>query len=277
MLLTAKRFEFERPPRKGNHKIMSRWKQAVLAIPVLACLLITGGRNVHASGAKQFGNDHKIKAQVLSLRLDSMDGLEVQGMTETGADPVKIQTDVVYYRGRRAVRIVNDDGSAGTVSGGQVLAIVKTSDFKDCTIEAEVAGFPRQGAKPSTRGFIGVAFRVQDHGSRYEAFYLRMTNGRADNQLQRNHSAQYVSHPDFPWNRLREENPGVYESYVDLDAGAWTRIKIVATDTKAQLYVNGAGQPCLIVNDLKLGESHGQVALWTGSDTEAYFSNLKVY
>jgi hypothetical protein len=30
------------------------------------------------------------------------------------------------------------------------------------------------------------------------------------------------------------------------------------------------------VKDLKLGESHGQAALRTGSDTEAYFANLKV-
>jgi 3-keto-disaccharide hydrolase len=255
---------------------MNRWKRVVVAIPALACLLTASGKSAQASGAKKVGDDHETKAQVLSLRLDSMDGLEIQGMTDAGADPVKIQTDATNYRGRRAVKIVNDDGPAGTASGGQALAIVKTSDFKDCTIEAEVAGFPRQGAKPGTRGFIGVAFRVQDHGSRYEAFYLRMTNGRADDQLQRNHSAQYVSHPDFPWNRLREENPGVYESYVDLDAGAWTRIKIVVAGTKARLYVNGADQPCLIVNDLKLGESHGQIALWTGSDTEAYFSNLKV-
>jgi hypothetical protein len=103
-----------------------------------------------------------------------------------------------------------------------------------------------------------------------------MTNGRANDQLQRNHSAQYMSHPDFPWNRLRDEYPGVYESYVDLDAGAWTRIKIVVAGTKAQLYVNGADHPCLIVNDLKLGDSHGPVGLWTGSDTEAYFANLTV-
>ena len=222
------------------------------------------------------GEDHKTRIQVLSLPLNSLDGLEVQGISDAGADPVKIQTDVSSYRGRRAVNIVNDDGPAGTGSGGAVLAIVKASDFKDGTIEAEIAGFPRQGAKPTTRGFIGIAFRVQDHGSRYEAFYLRMTNGRADDQLQRNHSAQYVSHPDFPWNRLRAENPGVYESYVDLEAGAWTRIKIVVSGKKAQLYVNGAAQPCLIVNDLKLGESHGQVALWIGSDTEAYFSNLTI-
>ena len=256
---------------------MNRWKVVLVAIPALACFLIAIGKSVQASGAKKVGDDHRTNAQVLSLRLDSMDGFEIQGMTDAGAVPVKIQTDVTNYRGRRAVKIVDDDGPTGTASGGQVLAIVKTSDFKDGMIEAEIAGFPRQGAKPSTRGFIGVAFRVQDHGSRYEAFYLRMTNGRADNQLQRNHSAQYVSHPDFPWNRLREENPGVYESYVDLDAGAWTRIKIVVVGTKAQLYVNGADQPCLIVKDLKLGESHGQVALWTGSDTEAHFSNLKVY
>jgi hypothetical protein len=255
---------------------MDGLKQWLVAVTVLACVLAAGGNSVQAFGAKTTGDDHKTRMQVFSLPLNSMDGLEVQGTSDVGADPVKIQTAVTSYRGRRAVKIVNDDDPAGTVSGGQVLAIVKTSDFKDGTIEAEIAGLPRQGAKPSTRGFIGIAFRVQDHGLRYEAFYLRMTNGRADDQLQRNHSAQYVSHPDFPWNRLREEKPGVYESYVDLVAGVWTRIKIVVSGSKAQLYVNGADQPCLIVNDLKLGESDGRVALWTGSDTEAYFSTLTI-
>jgi hypothetical protein len=217
----------------------------------------------------------KSKTQDLTLPLESMDGLEVQGINGEGAEPVKIEAAVASYRGRRAVRIVNIEGP-GAQTGEQVLGIVKTSDFKDGTIEADVAGVPRQGAKPSTRGFVGIAFRVQDHGSRYEAFYLRMTNGRADDQLQRNHSVQYISQPDYTWQRLREENPGMYESYVDLVAGAWTRIKIVVSGTKARLYVNNAEEPCLIVNDLKLGENHGPVALWTGSDTEAYFSNLTI-
>jgi hypothetical protein len=255
---------------------MNRLRQAPIAVPLLTCLLVAGGNSVHAYSARNFGDDHKTQMQGLALPLNSMDGLEVKAIDDAGAEPVKVQTEVASYRGRRALRIVNDDGPAGTVTGGQVLAIVKASDFKDGTIEAEVAGFPRKGATPSTRGFIGIAFRVQDHGSRYEAFYLRMTNGRADDQLQRNHSVQYVSQPDYPWNRLRQENPGVYESYVDLEAGAWTRIKIAVSGNKAQLYVNGAEQPCLIVNDLKLGEGHGPVALWTGSDTEAYFSNLTI-
>ena len=68
----------------------------------------------------------------------------------------------------------------------------------------------------------------------------------------------------------------MYEFYVDVEAGAWTRLKIVIAGTKAQLHVNEADQPCLIVNDLKLGEGHGQVALWTGSDTEAHFTKLEV-
>src|SRR5580692_5034910 len=265
------------PPEVSNElsgaKTMDSPKQRLVGITVLVCLLVTGG--IQVSSAKNSGDGDKTKIQGSTLPLNSIDGLELQGINEPGAEPVKIQSEVASYRGRRAVHIVNVEGQ-GVKTGEQVLAIVKTSDFKDGTIEAEMAGFPRQGAKPSTRGFIGVAFRVQDHGSRYEAFYLRMTNGRADDQLQRNHSSQYVSYPDFPWNRLREEKPGVYESYVDIVAGAWTRIKIVVSGIKAQVYVNGTEQPCLIVNDLKQGESHGQVALWTGSDTEAYFSNLKI-
>ena len=250
-------------------------RKAWIVVPLLACLLVAGGKNLHASFAKNLADDPKSRTPGLTLSLESMDGLEVKGINDESAEPVKFEAAIASYRGRRAVRIVNVERPE-TKTGEQVLAIVKGSDFKDGTIEADVTGVPRLGAKPSTRGFIGIAFRVQEHGSRYEAFYLRMTNGRADDQLQRNHSVQYVSQPDFPWQRLRDEDPGKYESYVDLVAGAWTRIKIVVSGTKAQLYVNNAEQPCLIVNDLKLGATHGPVALWTGSDTEAYFSNLTI-
>jgi hypothetical protein len=85
-----------------------------------------------------------------------------------------------------------------------------------------------------------------------------------------------VSEPDYPWDRLRKENPGVYESYVDLESGAWTKIKIVVAGTQARLYLNGADQPALVVNDLKLGETHGRVALWAHWTTDAYFSDLTI-
>jgi len=54
------------------------------------------------------------------------------------------------------------------------------------------------------------------------------------------------------------------------------KIKIVVAGNKARLDVNSAEQPCLIVKDLKLGATRGQIALWVGTDTEGYFSNLIV-
>ena len=68
----------------------------------------------------------------------------------------------------------------------------------------------------------------------------------------------------------------MYESYVDLDPGAWTKLRIEVSGTKARLYVNGATQPCLIVNDLKQGYTHGRIALWARVSTDAYFSNLRI-
>jgi hypothetical protein len=121
-----------------------------------------------------------------------------------------------------------------------------------------------------------MAFRVLSGGSKYECIYLRPTNGRADDMLRRNHSTQYSAEPEWGWERLRKESPGVYESYVDLEAGAWTTYRIVVKGTRAELYVHNAAQPCLIVKDLKLGDAAGAIALWVGPGTEAYFTNLKV-
>jgi len=204
------------------------------------------------------------KAGTIAYRLDSTTGLEM----------INTNAEVVNYRGRRALHLTPPQGHEP--DKGWMIALVTGTDFKDGIIEAEVAGVPITAMDPTARGFVGVVFRAQPHGARAENIYLRPTNGRADDQLRRNHSVQYESIPEFPWNRLREEQPGVYESYVDLEAGAWTKMKIEVAGTKAKLYVNGAEQPCLIVNDLKLGDVRGQVGLWAFVATDAYFSNLRV-
>jgi len=253
--------------------------KAVLFCAVLSLLLASGGATSRACAEKHVaGGGGPAKAEGLSMPLDSMEGLDVENVREGDVDAVKTKSEIVTYRGRRALKILNTDDPTApkTMMGAQTIAIAKATDLGNGTIEAEVAGMPREGASPSTRGFVGIAFHVQGKGERYECFYLRMTNGRATEQAMRNRATQYISRPGYPWNKLREEFPGVYESYVDLEPGVWTKVKIVVSGTKASLYVNGAEQPTLIVNDLKLGETHGQVALWAGSDTEAYFSDLTV-
>jgi hypothetical protein len=150
-------------------------------------------------------------------------------------------------------------------------------DFANGTIEIELAGEPAPGAGQGARGFVGIAFRLQKETQAYDAFYLRPTNGRADDQERRNHATQYIAHPDWPWFRLRRETPSRYESYVDLVPGQWTRIKIEVRGDRARLYVHGNEQPALIVNDVKSGaQGKGSVALWIGPGTVAHFRNLTV-
>lgn len=175
------------------------------------------------------------------------------------------------FKGRSAIQIVAAPGSANAAA----YAVVKGVSFRDGTIAVDLAGQPAAGVGEGARGFIGIAFRLQSDGS-YEYIYLRPTNGRADDQVRRNHSTQYSSYPSFDFARSRQEAPEEYESYVDLQPGVWTKYRIEVDGRKARLYVHEAEQPCLIVNDLKLEPREGGVALWVGPGTEGYFSNLKI-
>jgi hypothetical protein len=149
-------------------------------------------------------------------------------------------------------------------------------EFGDGTIELELSGEPGPGAAEAARGFVGIAFRAGAEGKPMEVIYLRPTNGRADDQVRRNHSIQYESLPDYPWFRLRKETPEKYESYVDLVPGAWTKYRLTVEGVKARLYVHGSTQPALVVNDLKLGPVKGRVGLWVGPGTLARFASVSV-
>jgi hypothetical protein len=185
--------------------------------------------------------------------------------------PVNIIVEETLYEKKSCVNIKCLDTS------GIHLGVIRDLNFRDGEIEMDVAGSPIPGNDSSYRGFIGIAFRVQDSlGLAYECIYIRPTNGRARDQLRRNHSTQYVSYPRYPWFRLRAETPGLYESYADLISGQWTHFRIVVNGCIAELYLNGADQPCLIVNDLKLGSGGGGIGLWIGPGTNGYFRSLKI-
>ncbi len=203
-----------------------------------------------------------IHAQTVSL--DAMDQLKL----------VNVKAEPVNFKGRKALR-VSDAAAAGTGDEGRLVILPKT-DFQDGIIEVDLAGEPGPGAGEGARGFVGMAFRVAADASRFECFYLRPTNGRAEDQVRRNHSAQYISNPGFPWHLLRKEFPEKYETYVDLVAGEWTKVKIEVRGETARLYVNGVEQPTMLVNDLKQKQSKGAIALWIGTGTVAHFANVRI-
>ena len=192
--------------------------------------------------------------------------------TGKGLELVHVVPQTVTYKGHSALRLVETSERYN----GDAVALIGDLSFGDGVIEADLAGLPGAGSDNSARGFVGIAFRSAAHAASFECFYIRPTNGRADDQLRRNHATQYVSEPGFPWQKLRTETPGVYESYVDLETGEWTHLRIEVAGVRARLFINGASQPALIVNDLKRGATTGQVGLWIGAGTEAYFRNLQV-
>jgi hypothetical protein len=203
-------------------------------------------------------------------------GAQPPGSGPVSLDPGRLRLSGVSasaatHEGRAAVRLVEANGRK---DGG--LAIVDALSFQDGEVAIDVAGRRGALAVPDDRGFVGLAFRLSADATRYENFYLRPDNGRADDQVRRNHSVQYVSHPDFPWPLLRKNFPEKYESYVDLQPGVWTSMRVVVRGASARLYVHGSNQPTLVVNDLRLPPGPGGVALWIGPGTEAFFANLRI-
>jgi hypothetical protein len=194
----------------------------------------------------------------------SLDRLELRNVAAQSSTYQEIPSLAITDSGKPDV----DDASR--------FALVRGTALENGTIEVMLSGDTAPDAGPELRGFVGVAFRVSPDGSQFECFYLRPKNGRSEDQLQRNHSAQYISMPGFPWQKLRSETPGKYEAYVDLIPGAWTRVRVQVKGASARLYVNAAEQPTLVVNDLKQTPATGGVALWVGPGTIAHFANLKL-
>src|SRR5678815_1119195 len=151
--------------------------------------------------------------------------------------PVNVKAETVTFKGRKALRV--RDAAPPEIGDEGRLVILPKTDFQDGVIEVDLAGEPQPGAGEGARGFVGIAFRVAPDQSRFECIYLRPTNGRAEDQVRRNHSTQYSAHPDFDFARSRKEAPEKYESYVDLEPGVWTRYRIAVQGTTAQLFVHG--------------------------------------
>lgn len=203
-----------------------------------------------------------VLAQIIPLKKDN---LEAVGVTMV----------LQKFDGKEVVQVVKDS----TVKGVDEPTFVKIvgSNFKDGTIEVKVLSKLRADAPVDARGFIGLAFRINETNSKFESIYIRPANGRADDQIRRNHSIQYFAYPDFKFFRLRKEFSEKYESYADMGLNEWIKMKIVVNGSKAKLFLNENKEPSLIVNDLKLGpDESGAIGLFVDIGTEGYFTDLKI-
>jgi len=180
---------------------------------------------------------------------------------------IHAETSVSVEDARRVLRLypVGGDGPGSNVA----MALVSGVDLAEGTVDVDL-----RGLGGALRSFVGVAFGVVDARS-FEAIYFRPFNFQPEDPSHRVRAVQYVAWPEHTWEELRADHPGVYEGAVDPvpDGAGWFHARIEIARRTVRVFVNGAANPCLVVD--RLAGRHGGVGLFVDSH-EGWFSNVAV-
>lgn len=151
-------------------------------------------------------------------------------------------------------------------------------DFHNGTIKVKMLSRLLKDAPDFARGFIGIAFRINENDDKFESFYVRPTNGRnCDDPIRRTHGCQYFSYPKYTFEYFRENGITKYEAQVDIDLDEWIDLKAVINDDQAKFYINDMNTPILIVTDLIHGSNQkGSIGLFVDIGTEGFFKDLEI-
>ncbi len=194
-----------------------------------------------------------VQAQSIKPNLQELDKWNIVNRTAAA----------VYEDGKQAVRIneIPNDGQM----------ILKGAQFSNGTIEVDI-----KGKNVLQQSFVGIAFHGIDDKT-YDAIYFRPFNFINPDTVRRWRAVQYISMPDYPWEKLREQFPGKYENKVNPvpDPDGWFHAKIVVDGKKITVFVNGAQTPSLSVEKLT-STSTGGLALWVGNNSGGAFANLVI-
>jgi hypothetical protein len=95
---------------------------------------------------------------------------------------------------QKAVRFSENEGDG--------VAWLEGVNFTNGIVELDI-----KGKDVLQQSFVGIAFHGKDEKT-LDAIYFRPFNFQSSDSVRRIHAVQYVSHPGFPWNKLREEQNG---------------------------------------------------------------------
>lgn len=226
------------------------------------------------------------KALILSILILQITGVFAQKFTwdkhefeavNTKAEIVNMDGVQVLKMERDLIAFPFDEKNIDTSTDGPTYVKLTNVAMENGTIEVKMLSrIMKNSPFPAARGFIGVAYRVDPENKNFDAIYLRPSNGRADDQLRRNHTVQYFSYPGNTFGRLRKEANGLYETYADIGLNEWIDVRIEFQDEKAVLYINNQKSPSFIVTKMLGTSKTGSIALWVEIGTVGYFKDLKV-
>ena len=150
-------------------------------------------------------------------------------------------------------------------------------NFHDGTIKVNVLSRLLPDAPEFARGFIGIAFRINEDDTAFESFYVRPTNGRIGDVVRLHRACQYFSYPRYTFDYFRRNNILKYENAADIGLNEWITLKADIKGSHGMFFVNDMENPVLDVLDMKLGdEAKGSVGIFVDIGTEGYFKDLEV-
>ena len=160
------------------------------------------------------------------------------------------------YPSRQQVAAAGDDQQKDAIRVAG-LVLLKGVEFSRGTIELDM-----HGESTLNESFLGIVFHAKDTTT-YDRVYFRPFNFRNPDTSRRAHAVQYTFEPEYPWYKLRQEHPLVYEHPVTnpQSGDAWFHAKIVVDGDSCAVYYNHASQPSLKVG--LLGKrTGGKIGLW---------------
>lgn len=152
---------------------------------------------------------------------------------------------------------------------GDGILWLKDLSFENGTIELDIKGRDIRG-----ESFVGLAFHGLDRNN-FDLIYFRPFNFKSPEK--KGNSVQYVSLPEFTWQKLRKEHPGVYENepIPTPNPNDWFHATIVVDYPTVKVYIDNSDEPSLAIEQLST-RKNGWIGIWVGSNSEGEFKNLKI-
>ena len=174
---------------------------------------------------------------------------------------------------RKITTIQNDQGKFESVAFNAQpydgLAYYNPMEFENGTIELDI-----KGKDVMQKSFVGVAFHIQDEKT-YNAIYFRPFNFKKPERT--GHSVQYISHPEFTWQKLRTDFPEQFENPVSPvpNPDNWFHAKVVVNWPNVKVFIENNQVPSLDVT-MKSTFKKGKIGFWAGNGSDGWYKNLVV-
>jgi len=154
---------------------------------------------------------------------------------------------------------------------GDGIAWINGMAMGNGTIEFDV-----RGKNVMQQSFVGIAFHgVND--STLDVVYFRPFNFQSPDPERRGHSVQYISLPQFDWQRLRTNFPNKYEQPINPSPQPtdWVHVRVLINFPNLSVFVNNNHEPSLVVDQLSQ-QKKGAIGFWVGNNSDGDFANLSI-